>query len=63
MSLNTIVNGGLAGRLHLRRSVTAPAEPRVADLAISLPGASMRWLETAMALIAIATAILIGAGH
>lgn len=64
MSLHTIVSGGLGGRLHLRRSVaTLEPEPRVPDLAISLPGGSMRWLETAMALIAIGTAILIGAGH
>ena len=64
MSLNTIVNGGLGSRLHPRRSVAVvQAEPRVADVAISLPGGSMRWLETAMALIAIGTALLIGAGH
>lgn len=65
MSLHTIVNGGLGGRLHLRRGVaTVEAEPRMTDMAISLPGGSMRWLETVMALIAIGTAILIGgAGH
>ena len=64
MSLHTIVGTGLGARLHLRRAdAAATREPRPVEVAISLEGGSMRWLEATMACLAIATALLIGLGH
>lgn len=61
MSLHTIVVDELAGRLRLRRARTdAIDHPRSTDLAARLSGASMRVLETTLAVAAIAAAILIG---
>lgn len=62
MSLQTIVRGGLAGRLRLR-DLTPPAAPRTAAVATRLSIGSMRILETSLALSAIATALLIGLGR
>lgn len=65
MSLFSLVNRGLAGRLGQR-----PGDPGAdADRAdgeaqsVRLPGASMHFLEAGLALTAIATAILIGLGR
>jgi hypothetical protein len=64
VSLHTIVSGGVAGRLHSRRDVTtAVIQPRPSDMTTLLSGASMRVLETGLAVIAIATALLIGLGR
>ena len=67
MSLHTIVNHGLAGRL-LQRRASAAAHHAVAstvgqpgmELPGRLSGMSMRILETGLAITAIATAVLIG---
>jgi hypothetical protein len=63
MSLQTIVGHGLGGRLHLPRRDAAVAHPQPVAATMRLEGASMRWLETTLALFAIATALLIGVGH
>ena len=64
MSLHTIVTDGLAGRLHSREAAAAAvARPRPTHMAVLLSGASMRILETGLALTAIATALLIGLGR
>ena len=64
MSLHTIVNDGLAARIQsLRRARTAIAQPQAAPLAGGLSGASMRILEAGLALVALATAVLIGLGR
>ena len=63
MSLHTIVSDGLLGRLQARRSAVAVARPRTTELAVRLSGASMRLLETGLALTAIAVALLIGLGR
>lgn len=64
MSLQTIVAGGLAGRLHLRREpVGATIEPRPQTIAVSLSGGSMRILEMGIAFAAFTTAVLIGLGR
>lgn len=63
MSLHTIVSDGLHGRLQPRRAVAAVAQPRTTDLAARLSGASMRILETGLAVTAIAVALLIGLGR
>lgn len=64
MSLHTIVGSGVAGRLHARRgAVSAVIEPRASNMTVLLSGASMRVLETGLAVIAIATALLIGLGR
>lgn len=64
MSLHTIVSGGVVGRLHPRRgAVSAVIQPRTSDMTTLLSGASMRVLETGLAVIAIATALLIGLGR
>lgn len=64
MSLQTIVAGGLTGRLHLRREpVVATIEPRPQTMAVALSGGSMRILEMGIALTALATALLIGLGR
>ena len=62
MSLHTIVSDGLAGRFH-SRDVVAVAQPRTSHMAVLLSGASMRILETGLALTAIVTALLIGLGR
>ena len=63
MSLYTIVADGLAGRLAHRSATAAVAEPQSIPLGVRLTGTSMRFLETGLAIIAIATALLIGLGH
>jgi hypothetical protein len=63
VSLHTIVSDGLAGRLHPRRATAVAAQPTTAPLAVRLSGMSMRVLETGLALVAIATALLIGLGR
>jgi len=63
VSLHTIVSDGLIGRLHARRTAVAVAQPRPTELAARLSGASMRFLETALAVTAIAVALLIGLGR
>ena len=75
MSLYTVVSRGMAGRLGPRPiegdTRTGPAEAsaikadevEAGEPAVRLPGASMRVLETGLALTAIATAILIGVGR
>ena len=64
MSLQTIIAGGLTGHLHLRREpAAATIEPRLRAIAVVVSGGSMRSLETGMALMALATAFLIGLGR
>ena len=75
MSLYTVVSRGMVGRLGPRpieadaKTGTAQAgaieadDVAAAEPAVRLPGASMRVLETGLALTAIATAILIGVGR
>lgn len=64
MSLHTLVNDGLAGRFHTRHVADAVvARPSSAPMTVLLSGASMRLLETGLALTAIATALLIGLGR
>lgn len=60
MSLHTLVQGSLAGRLNLRRAISM-ARPPTSAVVVNLPG-SMRLLETGLAAAAIATALLIGLG-
>jgi hypothetical protein len=63
VSLNTVVNGGLVGRVHLRRAPVGAAtvsRPRVNETAVRLTGASMWVLETGIVFAALATALLIG---
>jgi hypothetical protein len=64
VSLYTIVSDGLAGRLPSRPvTADAVAQPPTTGMAGRLTGASMRVLETGLALIAIVTALLIGLGR
>ena len=68
MSLHTIVQGSLAGRLRLRRVIPAraaagTAAAGTAALPLRISISSMRVLETGLALSAIATALLIGLGR
>ena len=70
MSLQTIVSDGLTARLAHRRAHAVPARVTVAsvapprgELAGRLSGMSMRFLETGLAVTAIATAVLIGLGR
>jgi hypothetical protein len=75
VSLNAVVSRGMWGRLGQRPiegdSTSGKAQVGAqetggfdaAEPGVRLPGASMRFLETGLALVAIATAILIGAGH
>ena len=64
MSLNTIVSSGVAGRLHSRRgAVSAVIQPHASTMTALLSGPSMRVLETGLAVVAIATALLIGLGR
>ena len=63
-SLHTNVSDGLVGRLAHRRAAAAVArQPASSQLVVRLSGASMRLLETGLALTAIATALLIGLGR
>ena len=63
MSLHTIVSDSAVGRLNLRRAPATVARPRVNEMAVLLTGASMRLLETGLAVTAIAVALLLGAGR
>jgi hypothetical protein len=69
VSLHTIVTSGFVGRPHARRAgaatagATAVVQPRASDVTALLSGYSMRFLETGLAVIAIATALLIGLGR
>jgi hypothetical protein len=60
VSLRTIV-GGAVGRAPLTTEGRTGSRPRA--VAVGLPLSSMRVLETAIALTAIATAVLIGLGR
>ena len=60
MSLHTIVHEGVMGRRNTRRVAAAVLPPPPKVLAVRLTGASMRVLETGLALSAIATAVLLG---
>ena len=60
MSLHTIVHDGFMGRRTARRATSAVLQPPTKVLAVRLTGASMRILETGLALSAIATAVLLG---
>jgi hypothetical protein len=62
--LQSIVGDGLVGRIHnARRARAAIAEPHPGHLTVRLTGASMRVLETGLALTAIAVAVVIGLGR
>jgi len=64
VSLQTIIAGGLTDHRRLRREpAAAMIEPRQRAIAVVLSGGSMRILETGMALMALATAFLIGLGR
>jgi hypothetical protein len=67
VSVQTIVSRGVAGRLHVRRdAASAVLDQRPAVMVhppVAPSAASMRLLETGLALTAIATAILIGLGR
>lgn len=71
MSLYSVVSRGMVGRLGQRPaerdSTVAKTQAVELDAGdepdVRLPGASMRFLETGLALVSIATAILIGAGR
>ena len=63
MSLHTIVSDGIAGRLPQRRPATAVAQRREGPFVVLLTGMSMRFLETSLAVTAIAVALLIGLGR
>jgi hypothetical protein len=62
VSLHTIVIDGLVGRLPHRPAAATVADDR-GGLRVRLTGMSMRFLETALAVTAIATALLIGQGR
>lgn len=62
MSLHSIAQGAIVGRLRARVVATLPTSRSIAvPLRISI--SSMRVLETSLALGAIATAMLIGLGR
>ena len=64
MSLQTIASDALAGRLRSRRVAAAVVvRPAETPMGVRLSGASMRVLETGLALGAILTALLIGLGR
>lgn len=63
MSLHTIVNDGLAARLPQRRARAVAVQPETNQLAVRLTGASMRVMETGLAMTAIVVAVLIGLGR
>ncbi|HUQ43277.1 MAG TPA: hypothetical protein VM451_02535 [Candidatus Limnocylindria bacterium] len=60
MSLHTIVHEGFMGRRNARPATAAVLQPPPKALSVRLTGASMRVLETGLALSAIATAVLLG---
>ena len=62
MSLYSMVSRGVAGRLGGRPDDPAQGEPGASGRVL-LPGASMWLLQAGLAITAIATAILIGAGR
>ena len=65
VSLYSVVSRGVVGRF-VQRPAEAGASAEQAgprDLSVRLPGASMKVLETGLALTAIAAAILIGVGR
>ena len=62
MSLHTIVSDSIVGRRALRRAAPV-ARPRMNEMAVLLTGASMRVLETALAISAIAVALLLNLGR
>ena len=63
----TIDSDAIVGRLRVARgaaSTAAAARPRrPAPIAVLLCGSSMRVMETGLALVAIATAVLLGLGR
>lgn len=60
----TIDSGAVVGRLRdVRAAAGAARARRPAPIAVLLSGTSMRIMETALALLAIATALLIGLGR
>jgi len=66
VSLQTIVSGGVIGRSRPRRSAVTPtaiSQPHSSEIMTLLSGASMRVLETGIAVVALATAVLIGLGR
>jgi hypothetical protein len=62
VSLYSLVNQGMAGRLGGRAESPAQGEPAPRNQVL-LPGASMWILQAGIAITAIATAILIGLGR
>jgi hypothetical protein len=64
VSLHSYVGDELSGRVNIRRAAASAVarQPR-APFSVRLSGASMRILETGLALTAIATAVLIGLGR
>lgn len=64
MSLQSIVVSGLGSAMHPRRAaVDATIEPRPRAIAMGMAGGSMRILEAGLAMLALATAVLIGLGR
>ena len=64
MSLHSIAGGELAARRHLRRARSEPVPGAISEAAVRFPAmSSMRLLETGLAALAIATALLLGLGH
>jgi len=65
VSLSSVVSRGVAGRFGQRTIDVAapPARANVVDPRVRFQGASMRILEAGLALIAIATAVLMGVGR
>jgi len=65
VSLYSVVSRGVAGRFGQRSIEAAAPAARagVVDSRVRFQGASMRILEAGLALIAIATAVLIGVGR
>jgi hypothetical protein len=63
VSLHTIVNDGFADRFPHRRVAAAAVVQPSSPMSVRLSGASMRVLETGLALTAILTALLIGLGR
>ena len=63
MSLHTIVQGAVAGRVRLRRLGPARGAAGTTAMPLRISISSMRILETGLALTAIVTALLIGLGR
>jgi len=61
--LQTIVRGGLSGRLGPRRDLAPREAPGTGAVSTRLAISSMRILETSLALTAIVAALLIGYGR